>query len=95
MDRSTFEAELTRDEYTVLSAAMKPNAVNPEHLHPFDARLLVIEGAMTIVREDAPTRTYQAGETFEMPLRTKHFETAGEADAAYVVGRRTPPREMA
>lgn len=33
--------------------------------------------------------------TFEMPLRTKHFETAGEAGAAYVVGRRTPPREMA
>lgn len=95
MDRSTFEAELTRDGYKVVSAAMKPNAVNPELLHPFDARLLVTEGAMTIVREDAPTRTYQAGETFEMPLRTKHFETAGEAGAAYVVGRRTPPREMA
>ena len=95
MDRSTFEAELTRDEYTVLSAAMKPNAVNPEHLHPFDARLLVIEGAMTIVREDAPTRTYQAGETFEMPVRTKHSESSGAAGAVYVVGRRTPPREMA
>lgn len=95
MDRSTFEAELTRDGYKVVSAAMKPNAVNPELLHPFDARLLVTEGAMTIVREDPPTRTYQAGETFEMPLRTKHFETAGEAGAAYVVGRRTPPREMA
>ncbi len=95
MDRTTFEAELTRDGYTVVSVAMQPNAVNPEHVHPFDARLLVIEGGMTIVREGAPTRTYAAGETFEMPVGTKHSESAGEAGAAYVAGRRAPAREMA
>ena len=95
MDRATFEAELTRDGYTVVSVAMNPNGVNAEHVHPFDARLLVTEGAMTIVREGAPTRTYAAGETFEMPVGTKHSESAGEAGAVYVAGRRVPAREMA
>ena len=94
MDRTTFEAELTRDGYTVVSAAMQPNAANPEHVHPFDARLLVTEGAMTIVRDGAPTRTYVAGETFEMPVGTKHSEAAGVAGAAYIAGRRVPNREM-
>ena len=95
MDRATFEAELTRDGYTVVSVAMKPNGVNPEHVHPFDARLLVTEGTMTIMREGAPTRTYAAGETFEMPVGTKHAESAGEAGAVYVAGRRVPARGMA
>ena len=95
MDRSTFEAELTRDGYTVVSVSMQPNAVNAEHVHPFDARLLVAEGAMTIVRDGGPARTYTAGETFEMPVGTKHSETAGEAGAVYVAGRRVPARAMA
>jgi quercetin dioxygenase-like cupin family protein len=95
MDRATFETELTRDGYTVVSVSMQPNATNPEHVHPFDARLLVTEGAMTIVRDRAATRTYTAGETFEMPVGTKHSESAGTAGAAYVAGRRTPAREIA
>jgi quercetin dioxygenase-like cupin family protein len=72
---------------------MKPNAVNPEHVHPFDARLLVTEGAMIIVRDGAPTRTYIAGQTFEMPVGTKHSETAGADGATYVAGRRVPEKE--
>lgn len=95
MDRTTFEAGLTRDGFTVVSVTMQPNAVNPQHVHPFDARLLVTEGAMTIARDGAPTRTYTAGETFEMPSGTKHSETAGDSGAVYVAGRRVPAREMA
>ena len=90
MDKATFETELTRDGFTIVSVSMKPNTTNPEHVHPFDARLLVTEGAMTIVRDGAPTRTYNAGETFEMPVGTKHSESAGEAGAVYVAGRRMP-----
>lgn len=95
MDRTTFEAELTRGGYIVVRATMQPNAANPEHVHPFDARLLVAEGAMTIVRDGAPTRTYNAGEIFEMPAGIKHAETAGDTGAVYIAGRRAPTREMA
>jgi quercetin dioxygenase-like cupin family protein len=90
MDRPTFEAGLTREGFEIVTNAMKPNAVNAEHAHSFDARLLVVEGAMTIVRDGAPIRTYAVGETFEMPAGTRHSEAAGEAGATYVAGRRAP-----
>jgi len=90
MDRATFEAALTRDGFEIVCVTMKPDGVNPTHVHPFDARLLVVEGAMTIDREGAPHRTYQTGETFEMPSGTHHSETAGPSGAVYVAGRRAP-----
>jgi quercetin dioxygenase-like cupin family protein len=92
MDRASFEASLTRDGFEIVSVTMKPGAVNPRHVHPFDARLLVVAGAMTIDREDAPLHTYQTGETFEMPSGTHHSETAGETGATYVAGRRVPAK---
>ena len=90
MDRAAFESELNRDGFTIVSVTMKPDAINPEHAHDFDARLLVVDGAMTITREGALTRTYQSGETFEMPLGCRHSETAGASGATYVAGRRKP-----
>jgi quercetin dioxygenase-like cupin family protein len=90
MDRNTFEASLRAEGYEIVTNAMRPNAVNAEHAHGFDARLLVVEGAMTIIRDGAPTRTYQAGETFEMTAGCRHSETAGDAGASYIAGRRAP-----
>jgi quercetin dioxygenase-like cupin family protein len=90
MDRDVFEAGLTSEGFEIVSVTMPPERVNPEHVHPFDARLLVIDGAMTIAREDAPTQTYRVGETFEMPCGTRHSETAGANGATYVAGRRVP-----
>jgi len=95
MDRTAFEAGLARDGYTPVSVSMEPNKINAEHLHPFDARLLVLEGSMTVTREDGPTRTYAAGEIFEMPRGTKHAEIAGETGATYLAGRRFPVRDAA
>ena len=90
MDRATFEATLARDGFQIVSVTMKPEAVNASHVHDFEARLLVVEGAMTIDREGAPVRTYQIGESFEMPLGCRHSETAGPVGATYVAGRRKP-----
>jgi quercetin dioxygenase-like cupin family protein len=93
MDQATFEAALSRDGFEIVRVTMKPAAVNPTHVHPFDARLLVVEGAMTIEREGAPVHTYQTGETFDMPNGTRHSETAGAAGATYVAGRRVPTKQ--
>jgi quercetin dioxygenase-like cupin family protein len=90
MDREAFEAALGRDGYEIRAVTMQPGAVNPTHVHPFDARLLVVDGAMTITRDGAPTQTYRIGETFEMPNGCHHSETAGPAGATYVAGRRMP-----
>jgi hypothetical protein len=45
MDQASFEAELRAAGYhEVALREMAANAVNPEHSHPFDARLLVLDG---------------------------------------------------
>lgn len=93
MDRATFEAALTRDGFEIVSISMKPEAINPAHVHPFDARVLVIDGAMTVDREDSGARTFQVGEFFELPAGCRHSETAGASGAAYVAGRRAPHRK--
>jgi quercetin dioxygenase-like cupin family protein len=90
MDRTAFEAALTSEGFEIVTNTMAPNKVNPEHAHSFDARLLVVDGAMTIIRDGAPTRTYHVGETFEMAAGCRHSESAGEAGATYVAGRRAP-----
>ena len=90
MDRAGFEASLERDGYRPVAITMRPDAVNPPHVHDFEARLLVVQGSLTVAREDEPARTYRAGETFEMRLGCRHSETAGPEGAAYVAGRRYP-----
>ena len=46
MDRTEFEAALRAQGYgEVVDRRMEANALNPEHAHEFDARLLVLEGA--------------------------------------------------
>ncbi len=90
MDRSTFEAALTRDGFEIVSITMRPDAVNATHVHPFDARVLVVDGAMTVDREDTGAHTFQAGEAFELHAGCRHSETAGTSGATYVAGRRVP-----
>jgi quercetin dioxygenase-like cupin family protein len=88
MDRTAFEADLGAKGFNeVVDRRMQPREVNPTHAHEFDARLLVLEGAMTIAAEGGE-HTYRAGETFEMPAGRRHSETAGPDGARYLAGRR-------
>ena len=89
MDRASFEAELQRDGYQIVVNTMQPGAINPEHAHDFDARLLVVAGEMTIAAEDTRT-TYRVGDTFSMTHGCRHSEQAGAEGATYVAGRRKP-----
>jgi quercetin dioxygenase-like cupin family protein len=88
MDRAAFETELQGDGYAeVVDRRMEPEAFNPEHSHEFDARLLVIEGAMTIAVEGGE-RTYRAGDTFTMQAGCRHSERSGPEGVRYLAGRR-------
>ena len=90
MDRTRFETELAANGYTeIVDRRMAANAVNREHQHEFDARLLILEGAMTIASEGGE-RTYRAGETFAMAAGCRHAEAAGSDGARYLAGRRYP-----
>ena len=90
MDRTAFEAELRDEGYgEVVDRRMAANALNPEHEHEFDARLLVLEGAITIASE-GQERTYRAGDTFSMTAGCRHAEQCGPEGARYLAGRRYP-----
>ncbi len=90
MDRTTFETELRTQSYAeVVDRHMDANAVNPEHAHEFDARLLILEGVMTITSEGRE-RTYRVGDTFSMVAGHRHAERAGPDGARYLAGRRYP-----
>lgn len=88
MDRTAFETELQQQGYAeVVDRRMAADAVNPEHSHEFDARLLILDGAMTIASEGT-TRTYRAGDTFAMTAGCRHAEHAGPDGVRYLAGRR-------
>jgi quercetin dioxygenase-like cupin family protein len=89
MDRTAFEAALQREGRRIVTVTMQPNQVNPEHAHDFEARLLVVDGEMTVDYGDR-RQTYATGETFTMQLGRRHAELAGPAGATYVAGRLRP-----
>jgi quercetin dioxygenase-like cupin family protein len=88
MEQAVFESELREQGYgEVVDRRMEPYRLNPDHAHEFDARLLVLEGAMTIVAEGSE-RTYRAGETFTMAAGCRHSERSGPDGARHLAGRR-------
>jgi quercetin dioxygenase-like cupin family protein len=89
MDRIAFAAELKREGFEIVEREMAANAVNPEHQHEFDARILILAGEMTITRDGAAT-TYRAGDTCAVPHGHRHAERAGPDGVSYIAGRRAP-----
>jgi quercetin dioxygenase-like cupin family protein len=91
MNRADFETELSSQGYLEIAERRMPaDEINPEHSHEFDARLLVLEGAMTITRE-GEERTYRPGDTFSMRAGCRHSERSGPEGVQYLAGRRYRP----
>jgi len=87
MDRATWEAELQRDGFELSQSAMAAGKHLPDHAHPFDARLYVLSGEITITRNGEP-HTYGPGDNCEVPAGENHAETVGASEVTYLVGRR-------
>ena len=87
MDRLAFEAELRREGYRVVNGSLKPNTRAPDHVHDFDARILVFGGEITITRDGKP-ETFRSGQCCMVPANVTHAERVGPEGVAYVAGRR-------
>lgn len=87
MDRIAFEAELRREGYSVVNSSLTPNTCAPDHVHDFDAKLLVLGGEITITRDGKP-ETFRAGQCCAVPANTAHAELVGPEGVAFVSGRR-------
>ena len=88
MNRTEFETEChTQGYHEIVDRRMDANTTKPEHSHEFDARLLVLEGEMTITREGS-AHLYRAGDAFAMTAGCLHTERSGPEGARYLAGRR-------
>ena len=87
MDRTTFEEEATRDGFEVQESTLAAGTNNPEHTHPFDARLYVLSGKLTIGCAGNVT-TYGPGDTCQMNADTLHTEVVDDDEVVFLVGRR-------
>ena len=88
MNRADFETELSAQGYReVVDRQMPPGQINSEHAHEFDARLMVLEGEMTVVF-DGEECTYRAGDMFAVSAGRRHTERSGPDGVRYLAGRR-------
>ena len=88
MNRTEFESECQAQGYLeIIDRPMEANTINPEHSHEFDAKLLVLEGEMTIT-SNGGERLYGAGDTFAMTAGCRHTEQSGVDGVRYLAGRR-------
>jgi redox-sensitive bicupin YhaK (pirin superfamily) len=91
MDTSEFEAKLKREGFLDMERKQaQPNFTSKPHTHPYDVRVLVIDGEITLDRE-GKAQTFRAGDVFEMTAGCLHTEHYGPAGYTYLVGRRHPP----
>ena len=89
MDKTEFEASLKRDGYLHIETKTVPgNTTTKPHAHDFSVRALVLAGDVTLTSEGR-SRTFRAGEIFEMAAGCVHNEQYGPAGATSLVGRKS------
>ena len=92
MTRTEFEAELRRDGYEVREGEFKPHHHSTAHAHEFDARVLVLEGTVTMVF-GTDRVSYGPGDACTVMAGTMHEEHTEAIGARYVSGRRAASRK--
>jgi quercetin dioxygenase-like cupin family protein len=92
MDTHAFAAAARAEGYDeIVEREMPAGFRDPEHHHAFDARILVTAGEFSITIGGA-TRSYRAGESFEVPAGTPHAEAVGDQALRFTVARRHAKR---
>ena len=87
MDTSVFETSLKNAGYEIARSTGPANKVTPPHSHDYDVRALLLSGELTLTT-DGVSRTYRAGEVFEMAAGCVHSEQHGPDGSESLVGRR-------
>jgi mannose-6-phosphate isomerase-like protein (cupin superfamily) len=90
IDTAAFESELRRDGYDeILLRDWDAAQQVPEHTHPFDTRVMVLEGEFTLTCGGVQ-RLLRAGDVFALAADTPHSESYGPQGARFLAGRRKP-----
>jgi quercetin dioxygenase-like cupin family protein len=65
----------------------KPNEIDDDHEHPFDTRLVVLEGAIVVTMEGQSFAMISGGES-DIPRSTAHSAKAGAKGCKYIVAEK-------
>ena len=94
MNRAEFEADLRREGYELREGKIEPNVHREAHAHEFDARLLVLEGSVTLVF-GTDRCTYGPGDSCDVPAGTMHEEHTEAEGVRFLAGRRPAAKPAA
>ena len=86
LSREAFESDLRREGYEVVHGGQKPCFAEDLHAHDFDARIMVLSGEITVIRDGKP-ETFTAGGYCEIPGDCEHATKVGSEGVAFIVGK--------
>jgi len=92
METEQFKARLLRDGYReILEKEMPAGESMDEHTHPFDVRLLVLEGGATIqCSGEAQAVSIGVGDVYELAANVPHTEKYSSDGYRFLLGKREP-----
>ena len=96
MNEREWEKQLHHEGFgNIFVCRDRPNAYYPEHTHAGTTAHIVLEGEITITSEgisegtsEGTTRTFRAGERFDVPANAVHSARIGPAGCRYMVGEK-------
>jgi quercetin dioxygenase-like cupin family protein len=86
LTREAFESDLRREGFEVIHGGQKAGHIGELHAHDFDARIMVLGGEITLIRE-GKAETFRAGDHCEVPAGCMHEERIGPEGVAYIAGK--------
>ena len=87
MDQQEFAKQLALEAYDeVLTKSLPAKQWIPEHSHPFDAKVLVLSGDVTLGLEGRQT-VYREGDIYSVGRGIEHTELYGDAGVSLMIGR--------
>lgn len=83
-----FTAQALEDGFDeIIQRDWAPNLVIEMHTHPFDARVQLASGQVTLKLANG-TQVFEAGQSFFIARGTEHAETYGAEGATFWVARK-------
>jgi len=68
----------------------EPNEEDPDHEHPFDTHLIVLNGEIEI-RMDGNTKILKTDDELDIPRQRIHYGKAGQNGCKYIVAEKHYP----
>ena len=88
MNTEQFQLLLEREGFPEsVEVGQAPYGQLGNHEHPFEVRALVIQGSIDITIH-GKSRTYQAGDVFELGFKEVHSESYGPEGVKYLASRK-------